>query len=113
MKVRERVGAIIVKNGRLLLVWNNKYPHIWTPGGKKEEGESDEECLRRELNEELGLTLPTEEGVETLAGFLFGLFGSVPKEKQKIDYKGYQFVVEKIIRRRIKQVRVIHKTQKS
>ena len=66
-----------------------------------------------ELNEELGLTLPTEEGVETLAGFLFGLFGSVPKEKQEVDYKGYQFVIEKIIRRRIKQVRVIHKTQKS
>jgi putative hemolysin len=62
-----------------------------------------------ELNEELDLDLPTEEGVETLAGFLYGLFGSVPKEAQQIDYNDYHFVIEKVIRRRIKMVRVILK----
>ncbi len=66
-----------------------------------------------ELNQELGLDLPTEEGVETLAGFLFGMFGSVPKESQQVEYNGYQFVVEKIIRRRIKQVRIIFKSEKA
>ena len=60
-----------------------------------------------EMNEELKLDLPTEEGVETLAGFLFGLFGSVPKEKQTISHKGYKFIIEKIIKRRIKTVRVL------
>ena len=60
-----------------------------------------------ELNEELDLDLPTEEGVETLAGFLYGLFGSVPKETQQIDYNDYHFVIEKVIRRRIKMVRII------
>ncbi len=62
-----------------------------------------------EINDQLGLSLPTEEGVETLAGFLFGLFGSVPAEKQTIDYNGYEFVITKVIRRRIKQVRIICK----
>ena len=62
-----------------------------------------------ELNDEIHLNLPTEEGVETLAGFLFGLFGSVPGEKQEIEYNGYKFVIEKVIRRRIKQVRVFRK----
>jgi gliding motility-associated protein GldE len=66
-----------------------------------------------EINEELKIELPTEGGVETLAGFLFGLFGSVPKEKQTIKYSGYEFVIEKIIRRRIKQVRIIKSKDKS
>ncbi len=60
-----------------------------------------------ELNEELHLHLPTEEGVETLGGFLFGLFGSVPKEKQSINHENYKFVIEKVIRRRITKVRII------
>lgn len=60
-----------------------------------------------EMNEELQLNLPTEEGVETLAGFLFGLFGSVPREKQSVSYKNYKFVIEKIIRRRITKVKII------
>ena len=60
-----------------------------------------------EINEELNISLPTPEDVETIAGFLYGLFGSVPKEKQKIDYNGYEFIIEKVIRRRIKQVRII------
>ena len=62
-----------------------------------------------EINEQLKIDLPTEEGVETVAGFLYGLFGSVPKEKQKITYNGYEFIIEKVIRRRIKQVRLIVK----
>ncbi len=62
-----------------------------------------------EINEELNLDLPTEEGVETIGGFLFGLFGSVPKEKEIAKYNGYEFIIEKIVERRIKQVRIIVK----
>ncbi len=60
-----------------------------------------------EMNEELQLNLPTEEGVETLAGFLFGLFGSVPREKQSVSYENYKFVIEKVIGRRITKVKII------
>ena len=59
-----------------------------------------------EINEELNLNLPTEEHVETIGGFLFGLFGSVPKEKQSVVYEDYKFTVEKVFRRRIKKVRL-------
>jgi putative hemolysin len=62
-----------------------------------------------EINEELHLNLPTEEGVETIGGFLFGLFGSVPKEKEIARYNGFEFIIEKIVERRIKQVRIIKK----
>ena len=60
-----------------------------------------------EINEKLKINLPTEEGVETLAGFLFGLFGSVPKEKQSVSYENKKFVIEKVIRRRITKVKII------
>ncbi len=54
MKEKNRVVAIIVKNHKLLLVkGSNRYKEFWTPGGKREEGESDLECLSRELIEEL------------------------------------------------------------
>ncbi len=59
-----------------------------------------------EINEELGLSLPTEEGVDTLAGFLLGQFGSVPKSKEKINYNGYEFIIEKATKKRILQVRI-------
>ncbi len=62
-----------------------------------------------EINEELNLDLPTEEGVETIGGFLFGLFGSVPKKKEVAKYNGYEFIIEKIVERRIKQVRILRK----
>ena len=64
-----------------------------------------------EINEALELDLPTEEGVETLAGFLLGLFGSVPKENEIAVYKAYEFKIEKVFRRRIVLVRIIKKTQ--
>ncbi len=65
--------------------------------------------LLDEINEELGLDLPTEEGVDTLAGFLLGQFGSVPKTKEKIDFNGYQFIIEKATKKRIQLVRIILK----
>ena len=64
-----------------------------------------------EINETLGFSLPTEEGVDTLAGFLLGQFGSVPKTKEKIDYNGYEFLIEKATKKRIEQVRIIIKTE--
>ncbi len=59
-----------------------------------------------EVNEELGLNLPTEEGIETISGFILNILGSLPTENQEVTYHDYKFTVEKINRNRILRVRV-------
>ncbi len=60
-----------------------------------------------DLNEDHGFNLPEEEGIDTLAGFLFGQFGSVPKTKSKIRWGGYEFIAERVYRRRIERVKIV------
>ncbi|OPX32042.1 hypothetical protein B1H10_08045 [candidate division KSB1 bacterium 4484_188] len=59
-----------------------------------------------EVNEELGLNLPTEEGVETISGFILNILGSLPRAKEQITYQDYLFTVEKINKNRILKIRV-------
>jgi len=59
------------------------------------------------LNEELDLALPPEEDFESLGGFIFSRLGSIPKEKEFVQFGSYQFVVEKVVGRRIKSVRIL------
>jgi 8-oxo-dGTP diphosphatase len=56
------VGLIFRNNGQEVLLCQRKqelpYPYIWEfPGGKVNEGEEIEECLTRELREELGISV--------------------------------------------------------
>ena len=60
-----------------------------------------------ELAEELNLELPDEDGIETLAGFLLGQFGNVPKQNEKVRWNNLEFIIEKVSKRRIQQVKVI------
>jgi 8-oxo-dGTP diphosphatase len=57
--VHEVAAGVIRKDGRLLVAKRRKGAHLegtWEfPGGKREEGESLSECLKRELLEELGI----------------------------------------------------------
>ncbi|MBN2012534.1 HlyC/CorC family transporter [candidate division KSB1 bacterium] len=59
-----------------------------------------------ELNEDLQLELPTDTTYESLGGFILNLTGSLPKPKDEIKYKSITFVIEKVERNRIIQVRI-------
>ncbi len=59
-----------------------------------------------EINEELHLNLPTEEGVETISGFILSLLGSLPTAHELVEYDGYRFVVEEVAKNRILKVRI-------
>jgi 8-oxo-dGTP diphosphatase len=60
------VAAVIVKDNKILCVQRcqHKYPYLsnkWEfPGGKMEEGESQEETIRREIKEELSMDIRPE-----------------------------------------------------
>jgi gliding motility-associated protein GldE len=66
-----------------------------------------------EINEELQLNLPIEEGVETISGFILNILGSLPKEKETVEFNGYEFVVERVLRNRILKVRIEKKSTDS
>ena len=60
-KVVEVAAGLILHNGRYLIAKRRRGVHLaglWEfPGGKREEGETLEECLQRELFEELSIRI--------------------------------------------------------
>jgi 8-oxo-dGTP diphosphatase len=63
-------AAILRENGRVLICQrkrNSRYELKWEfPGGKIESGESVQDCVKRELREELAITVDTIGSMKTL-----------------------------------------------
>jgi mutator protein MutT len=63
-------AALIFRDGRLLIAQRNAEAHLgglWEfPGGKREPGETFEQCLVRELREELGVVVTVGERLDTV-----------------------------------------------
>ncbi|MDI6688882.1 MAG: hemolysin family protein [Actinomycetota bacterium] len=56
-----------------------------------------------EVNEILGTNLPDFE-CDTIGGFVYNLVGKIPSEREKVDFEGLTFTVEKVVGRRISKI---------
>ena len=70
MPVTEVAAALLFRDGKLLITQRCADAHLgglWEfPGGKREPNETFEECLARELREELGIEVKVGELVESI-----------------------------------------------
>ena len=57
---RPSARAIVIRDGRVAMVYSQKYGHYKFPGGGIESGESREAALLREAREEAGLVLDSK-----------------------------------------------------
>ena len=55
-----RVGAIIMKNGKILMVGNDRAPYLYSVGGRIKFGETSEEAVVREVFEETGVKMEVD-----------------------------------------------------
>jgi putative hemolysin len=60
----------------------------------------------RDLESEFGIEIPTDEGFETLAGFLLSRRGEIPGVGDFVDYQGRRYTVLEMERNRIARVRI-------
>ena len=58
--VNVRVGAIIRKDGKILMVGNDAVGYCYSVGGRIQFGESAEDAVRREVREETGWALQVD-----------------------------------------------------
>ena len=70
MAIIEVAAALVFRGGQLLITQRHAGAHLgglWEfPGGKREVAESFEDCLRRELREELGIEVEVGALIESL-----------------------------------------------
>ena len=59
-----------------------------------------------EFNKAVHGRIPVGDDFETLGGFLLSLFGRIPQDGEEVRYQNLVFVIDKVLGRRIRQVRV-------
>jgi len=65
----------------------------------------------RDVNRRLEIDLPVSEAYTTIAGFLMSEAGEILKEGETVPFNGHTFRVEKVDKRRIRQVRMFNTHQ--
>lgn len=66
--MKKATAAIIQHKGKILIALRFKDNYWEFPGGKIDPGETPEECIIREIKEELNMTIRIEESVGCLEG---------------------------------------------
>ena len=79
-----RVGAIIIKDGKLLMVGNERANYLYTVGGRIKFGETAEEAIVREILEETGVKMEIDR-----LGFVHEnyFYGDSPTNLGKLIYE--------------------------
>lgn len=79
-----RVGAIILKDGKLLMVGNQRSNYLYSVGGRIKFGETAEQAVVREVFEETGVKMEIER-----LGFVHEnyFFGDAPTNFGKLIYE--------------------------
>lgn len=57
IKIIDKLGLITLSRGKVAMVRSHNKDLFYIPGGKREQGETDEQALCREIEEELTLNL--------------------------------------------------------
>lgn len=65
----------------------------------------DAKMVLEDVNAFVGLDLPVDEH-ETLGGYVYGMFGRVPRALESVDAEGLRLTVESVQRQRITRVRI-------
>lgn len=88
-----RVGAIIIRDGRFLMVGNERADYLYSVGGRVKFGETAEEAVVREVFEETGIRLETDR-----LGFIHEnyFYGDSPSNKDKLIYEISYFFYMKV-----------------
>lgn len=90
--VNIRVGAIILKDGRFLMVGNPKSDYLYTVGGRIQFGETAAQAVVREVEEETGCTLEIDRLGFVTEDYFIG--DSVAKLGKLIYELGYYFYMK-------------------
>lgn len=96
--IEEIVGEIRDEYDREIPLVRKVDNLTWTADGK---------INIEELNEAVGIDLPEEEDFESLGGFLFNELGRIPQEQDSVLFEGIRFIIEKVKRQRITNVRIV------
>ena len=90
--VNIRVGAIILKNGKFLMVSNPDIDYLYSVGGRIQFGETAEQAVVREVREETGCALAVDR-----LGFVSEdfFYGDMPSHRGKLIYElGFYFYMK-------------------
>ena len=90
--VNIRVGAIIIKGGKLLMVGNRDVDYLYSVGGRIQFGETAAQAVIREVEEETGVTMEIER-----LGFVEEnyFYADTPSKMGKLIYEiGYYFYMK-------------------